>query len=77
MLHLIKSYGLNFSLVEGNPQEFLESEAVLELLETGSNPFKFIRLFSEAIAPEIVSLMSDVWQLCQNTDVIIAHSLLF
>ena len=73
----IKSYGFDFAFIEGNPQEFIESEEGRKILESGSNPIEFIRLFSQSISPFVDSLMSDIWQACQSTDAIIAHSTLF
>ena len=73
----IRSYGFNFAVVEGNPQGFIESEEGKKILESGSNPIEFIRLFSQTISPFVDSLMSDIWQACQSTNAIIAHSALF
>ncbi|MGL5076933.1 MAG: glycosyltransferase, partial [Waterburya sp.] len=73
----IRSYGLNFAATEGDPQGFIESEEGKKILESGSNPIEFIRLFSQSINPFIERLMSDAWQACQSTDAIIAHGLVF
>ena len=73
----IKSYGFDFDPIEGDPIGFLESEEGKKILESGSNPIEFIRLFSQTISPFVDRLMSDIWQACQSTDAIIAHSALF
>ena len=73
----IESYGFDFDPIEGDPIGFLESEEGKKILESGSNPIEFIRLFSQTISPFIDRLMSDIWQACQSTDAIIAHSALF
>lgn len=73
----IRSYGFDFSAIEGDPIGFLESAEGKKILESGSNPIKFIRLFSQTISPFVDRLMTDIWQACQSTDVIIAHSALF
>ena len=73
----IESYGFNFAAIEGDPIGFLESEEGKKILESGSNPIEFIRLFSQTISPFIDRLMSDIWRACQYSDVIIAHSALF
>ncbi len=73
----IGSYGFDFAAIEGDPIGFLESAEGKKILESGSNPIEFIRLFSRTISPFIDRLMSDIWQACQSTDAIIAHSSLF
>ena len=73
----IEGYGFEFAPVEGDPIGFLESEEGKQILESGSNPIEFIRLFSQTISPFVDRLMSDIWQACQSTDAIIAHSALF
>ena len=73
----IRSYDFDFAVIEGNPQEFIESEEGRKMLESGSNPVEFIRLLARSMNPFVDSLMSDMWQVCQSTDVIIAHSILF
>ena len=73
----IESCGFDFAAVEGDPIGFLESEEGKKILESGSNPIEFIRLFSQTISPFVDRLMSDIWQACQSTDAIIAHSALF
>ncbi len=69
----IESYGLEFAQLEGNPQEWLESEAGKQIMESAKNPLQFIRLFGEAINPMMDSLMSDAWAACQGADAIISH----
>ena len=69
----IKSYGLDFAGLEGNPQEWLESEAGKQIMESANNPLEFIHLFGEAINPMIDSLMTDAWAACQGADAIISH----
>ncbi|WP_019504837.1 glycosyltransferase [Pleurocapsa sp. PCC 7319] len=73
----IRSYGFDFAEIVGDPQGFIESEEGQKMLESGSNPIKFIRLLSDSMSPFVDSLMSDIWQVCQSTDAIIAHSILF
>lgn len=73
----IRSHGFDFAVIEGDPQGFLESEEGKKILESGSNPIEFIRLFSQTIGPFVNSIMSDIWQACQSTDAVIAHSALF
>ena len=69
----IKSSGLDFAKLEGNPQEWLESEAGKRIMESAKNPLQFIRLFGEAVNPMIDSLMTDAWIACQGADTIISH----
>ncbi len=69
----IKSYGLDFAKLEGNPQEWLESEAAKQIMASAKNPWQFIRLFGSAINPMMDSLMSDAWAACQGADAIISH----
>ncbi|PSB08826.1 glycosyltransferase [Pleurocapsa sp. CCALA 161] len=73
----IRSYGFNFAVIEGDPQEFIASEEGKKILESGKNPLEFVRLFAESISPFVDSLMTDIWRVCQSTDIIIAHSILF
>ena len=64
-------------VIEGDPIGFIESEEGKKILESGSNPIEFIRLFSQSISPFVDRLMWDIWQACRATDAIIAHSALF
>jgi UDP:flavonoid glycosyltransferase YjiC (YdhE family) len=73
----IRSYGFDFAVIEGNPQEFIASEEGKKILESGKNPLEFVRLFAESISPFVNSLMADIWRVCQSTDIIVAHSILF
>lgn len=73
----VRNYGFDFAAIEGDPIGFLESEEGKKILESGSNPIEFIRLFSQTISPFVDRLMTDMWQACQSTDAIIAHSALF
>lgn len=56
----IESCGFDFAAVEGDPIGFLESEEGKKILESGSNPIEFIRLFSQTISPFVDRLMSDI-----------------
>jgi UDP:flavonoid glycosyltransferase YjiC (YdhE family) len=58
----IESYGFDFVAIKGDPIGFLESEEGKKILESGSNPIEFVRLFSHTISPFIDRLMSDIWQ---------------
>ncbi|MGK7950109.1 MAG: glycosyltransferase [Xenococcaceae cyanobacterium] len=73
----IRSYGFDFAVIEGNPQEYIESEEGREMLESGSNPVKFLGSLARSMNPFVARLLSDMWQVCRSTDVIIAHSILF
>ena len=72
----IRSYGIEFVCLEGDPYDLLQSEAGQQMMESAKNPIQFMNLFSEVISPTMDGLMSDAWSACQNADVIICHCIL-
>jgi sterol 3beta-glucosyltransferase len=73
----INSYGLEFARMEGNPQEIMESEAGLALLETGNNMLKSLMGLADLMKPLVESSFRDCWETCKNSDAIICSTLSF
>lgn len=67
----VRQNGLDFALVEINPQEMLRSEAGQTWLESGRNPIRFVRRFVQIYAPLVARTLDESWQACQGADAII------
>ncbi|MEW5985541.1 MAG: glycosyltransferase [Chloroflexota bacterium] len=68
---LVGGRGLDFRPVRGDPRQLLEEEAGRRWLETSSNPLRFVRGMLEAARPVIWQVADDLWQACQDTDLIL------
>ena len=73
--NFVQEHGLYFFSVEGDPQTILEGETGQRWLESGKNPIAFIKRMMEVAHPIIWQLMSDCWKACQDTDLILCHTL--
>lgn len=71
----VESRGLKFFPVAGDPRATLEGEAGRKWLESGKNPITFMRRMLEAAKPAMFQIMDDYWQACQDTDLILFHTL--
>lgn len=74
---LIRGYGLDFALIEGNPQAILEGESGQEWLETGDNPLKMFAKMRELATPMIHDMTLQVIDACQSADAVIFSTLSF
>src|SRR5256885_15524397 len=70
----IRSRGLDFFQIEGNPQAIVESAAGSDWLDTGSNPIRFMRQFMRLAESMIDKLTRDCWNACQDAEAIIHAS---
>ncbi|MBE9116296.1 glycosyltransferase family 1 protein [Lusitaniella coriacea LEGE 07157] len=70
----IRDRGLDFALLSGNPQEFLQSERGQAMMQS-RNPIVFVRRMAEAINEVLSSVLLESWNACQGTDAIVAGSL--
>ncbi len=66
----IRSRGLDFALMSGNPKEGIESAQGQAMLKT-KNPISFVRRLGDLLEPIMETVLVDSWEACQGTDVII------
>ncbi|WP_414618879.1 glycosyltransferase [Calothrix sp. CCY 0018] len=66
----IRSHGLEFALMSGNPKEGLESAEGQAMLKT-KNPIDFVHRLGDLLEPIMETVLLDSWQACQETDAII------
>ncbi len=66
----IRSRGLEFALMSGNPKEGIESAEGQAMLRT-KNPIDFVRRMGDLLEPIMETVLLDSWQACQGTDAII------
>jgi len=72
---LVRSYGLDFYPVAGDPREFLQDEDIRRWAERCTNPLQQIRAIIEAIRPAIRQGLQDHWDACRGTDVVLYQGL--
>lgn len=68
--------GLDFSVIEGNPQEMFRGEAAQAVMKT-RNPIEFNRRLGQVLDPIMSSAQLDSWEACQGTDAIVAGGIVF
>src|SRR4051812_31426423 len=61
---LVRSHGLEFYPVAGDPREMLESEAGREWLESSHNPLLFVQRFARLAEPLFRRALEDCWTAC-------------
>ena len=66
----IRTRGLEFALMSGNPKEGIESAEGQAMLRT-KNPIDFVRRMGDLLEPIMETVLLDSWQACQGTDAII------
>jgi sterol 3beta-glucosyltransferase len=72
----ILGYGLEFAVINGNPQEAIASEAGQKFMQT-KNPLVLPSRFAGLLKTIIETALLDSWNACQGTDVIISGSIVF
>lgn len=74
---LVKMHGLDFSMINGEPQDMLLSD-VAQAAMRSKNPLLLNRYLNEAVIdPILASGPIDSWEACQGTDAIISGGLAF
>lgn len=63
---MIRERGLEFDRLEGDPQAIVRGETGLEWLESGRNPFGFIRGFRRLMIPVMRQAFEDAWAACPS-----------
>ncbi len=66
----IRSHGLEFALMSGNPKEGIEGAQGQAMLKT-KNPIDFVHRLGDLLEPIMEAVLLDSWQACQGTDAII------
>lgn len=72
----ILGYGLEFAVINGNPQEAIASKEGQKFMQT-KNPLALPSRFAGLIKTFMSSALVDSWNACQGTDVIITGSIAF
>lgn len=67
----VRNRGLGFMPVEGDPLAILENETGQRWLESGRNPYAFVRRMLDAIRPIAWQILNDYWKACQDADLIL------
>ncbi len=71
----VREYGLEYAPLAGNPQEMVRTQQTKLWLETGRNPFLFMRRLIPLRNMLFHDLLRDSWEACQDTDAIIFSTL--
>ncbi len=72
----ICAYGLEFAVINGNPQDAIASDAGQKFMQT-KNPLMIPSRFAAALEPIMKTAIEDSWNACQGTDVVISGSIVF
>jgi sterol 3beta-glucosyltransferase len=72
----IRAYGLEFAVINGNPQEAMASESGQAFMQT-KNPILLASRFADVVEPIMKTALVDSWNACQKTDVVISGSITF
>ncbi|MBZ0301121.1 MAG: glycosyltransferase, partial [Anaerolineae bacterium] len=73
----VRTHGLDFHPITGNPQEIMQGEGGLNWLESGGNPLIFLRRLRDVAAEMMDQLGRDCWAACQDADAILFSTLGF
>jgi UDP:flavonoid glycosyltransferase YjiC (YdhE family) len=71
----VRTNKLEYAPMSGNPQELVRTEQSKLWLESGRNPFLFIRRFVGLSRGFFDDLLHDSWEVCQGTDAILFSTL--
>lgn len=69
--------GLAFHPLSVDVKQVLNSEEGTEILQKGSNPIQFLRLYRKLMQPYIERQLQESWQACQGADALIYSPLSF
>ena len=72
---LVRSCGLDFAPVAGDPRYLADNQQVRDLLDDGRNVFRWWRTFKDIDAPLMRQRLRDCWEACQDADVIVVSIL--
>ena len=72
---LIRSLGLEFSLVEIDPRDVVDDKAGQDWLGSGTNFLQFFQRFSRIAEPLIQQAMRDCWHASQGSDMLVLSPL--
>jgi sterol 3beta-glucosyltransferase len=73
----VRSYGLDFFLLEGNPRAVLESDAGQAWQRSSSNPVSYMRHLRRVAEPLIEKLTRDCLNACEPAEAVISSLLAF
>ena len=61
---MVRYAGLEFSLIQANPQEMLETEAGRTLMESWGNPIRAFQHLVRTMKPHFLQGLDDCWNAC-------------
>jgi sterol 3beta-glucosyltransferase len=67
----VRGWALDFSPVEGNPRDVMESEAGLAFLAADRNPIALARRLARMAKPTLETSLADCWKACQDAQAIV------
>jgi UDP:flavonoid glycosyltransferase YjiC (YdhE family) len=67
----VRDAGLNFALIEANPQAFLAGEAGRALVTGGPNPIRTFRTLAQTMRPMLRRVGEQCWEACQGVDLVL------
>ena len=73
----VRSWGLDFAPISGNPQEVMQTEAGRSWTESGRNPLRFMQRFTQLIGPAVRQMGADIGSACRGSDLLIYATLAF
>ncbi len=68
---LLEGRGIEPALIQGNPRDILHNDRALSMLGAQGNAHRFLRDFTELLAPGATQMVSDSLTACEGTDAII------
>jgi len=71
----VRTYGLDFHPIAGNPREIVETDAGRDMQAAGRNPFRAFRAMRRAAEGFSEQHFQDTWDACRDADCIL-HSIL-
>jgi sterol 3beta-glucosyltransferase len=74
---LVRSHGLDFAPIHGNPEEILHRKEWQTWIETGRNPVLFAHRFARLVGPLFEQVLADAWKAAQGTEVLLFSRLGF
>jgi sterol 3beta-glucosyltransferase len=72
---LVRSFGLDFAPVSGDPREQEANPEVRALLDNGQNLVRWLRTIQEVDLPLMRQRLRDCWEACRDAEVIVASLL--
>ncbi|MDX1664784.1 MAG: glycosyltransferase [Candidatus Promineifilaceae bacterium] len=73
----VRSWGLDFAPIAGNPQQIMQTDAGRSWTESGRNPLRFMRRLQELLGPAVLQMGADIRDACRGSDLLVYSTLGF